>query len=522
MKLNKNIAKYLFIAALGFTACNEEDDLQLQEPSERVIYTSQMDFDNQIEVGSFLTFGDVSPGVSSRTWTFPENVTNVEGATSSEDIVKAYFNTAGVFDVTLHQVFKKDAYVDQTLMGKELDTTIVVTVLEPIDVSVTANYINPDGTIGGALSLAENANNELQAGRSIRYTYTAVGAPTSTTWSFEGGKPGTMENTEIVDVKYSRMGEFGIELVAGRDRPFGEFSLVYDNLITVIPSTDPVTLDAVYNADSSGGILNLEFSREIEPSTVDLADFTVTASNGGTVVNPMIANASVDVNEGNIVVLTLGDVVYNDDQVTVSYTPGTLKTLDEVAVDAITDSPMVFVGENIFDNGIFDYSFERTSDISWVFQNWDLVPWKEYDFSVSSAHAYEGDFSGYAEVHANGGMIVGQEDGDKNAVTFHAEAGKSYELGVWIYVESLGTINAGVNPPDVRFYWFPDTNWGVAGNPTFTVDYQVGQWVYSSQIVSFFETGEKTISIRADNQNNPEPLKFYMDNLTLIEANLRP
>ncbi|WP_194765726.1 SwmB domain-containing protein [Tamlana sp. I1] len=519
MKLNKNIAKYLFLAVLGFTACNEDDELNLQEPSQRVIYTSQMDFDNQIEVGNYITFGDVSPGVSSRTWTFPENITSVKNGTSSDDIVKAYFNKSGQYDVKLHQVFKKDAYVDETLMGKELDTTIVVTVFEPLNISIKANYINPDGTLGADLNISDKAENVLEASRSVRYTYAIAGGPQNTLWTFDGGTPETVENTETIDVKYKKMGTFNLELSAGRERPFGEALLSLENFIKVVPSTDPVTLDGVFN---DGESIALDFSREMDPATLNAADFSVTIDNKGTILTPSVATATINESEGTRVLLTLdNEAIYNDDTITVSYTPGNLTTLDGVKAEALIDEPLVFVGKNIFDNGVFDYGFETTMDTDWKYRGWG-APWDNYTLNISEAQAYDGDKSAYVVVNPGGGMIVGQNDAAGIPAKFNVEAGKSYELGVWIYVESLGTILDGVNPPDVRFYWNPGTDWSVGGNPTFTVDYQVGQWVYSSQIVSFFDSGEKAINIRGDNQNNPQALKFYMDNLTLIEANLRP
>ncbi|WP_066218845.1 SwmB domain-containing protein [Formosa haliotis] len=519
MKTYKNIVKVLCIAALGFTACNDDNDIHLEEPSQRVIYTSQMDFENKVEVGNYITFGDVSPGVISRTWTFPENITNVQGNQSSEDIVKAYFYEPGVYDVKLHQVFKNDAYVDENLMGKELDTTIVVNILNPLSINITANYINPDGTLGAALNFAEGAENIIEASRSVRYTYNIVGEPETTTWHFEGGTPLAVENTETVDVKYRKMGTFGLDLLAKRDRPFGEAIESYENVITVIASTDPVTLDATYNFEDA---IALEFSREMDPESLNPSDFSVTITNGETVLNPMVASASVDAIEGNRVLLTLAnESTYNDDQVTVSYTPGTLQTLDGVAVDALTDVPMVFRGENLFNNGIVDYGFENTMSTDWVYQWWG-TPWDKYKFNISTAQAYDGDKSGYVVVDAGGGMIIGQVDSAGEKASFTVKAGQAYELGVWVYVESLGQILPDALPPDVRFYWAPATDWSVGGNPTFTADYAVGEWVYSSQIVEFAEAGPTTISIRANNQNNPQELKFYMDNLTLIEANLRP
>ncbi|AUS06214.1 hypothetical protein [Pseudotamlana carrageenivorans] len=519
MKIYKNIFKFLCIAALSFTACDSDNDIELNEPSHRVIYTSQMDFGNTIEVGNYITFGDVSPGVESRKWTFPENITSVQGAETSDDIVKAYFNKAGVYDVSLNQTFKNDAYVDEVLKGKELDTVIVVTVLEPISISVTANYINPDGTLGAALNMADGAKNVLEASRSIRYTYSVVGAPENTTWNFEEGTPASVENTETVDIKYRKMGVFGFDLVAERGRPFGEAMVAYNDFVEVVPSTDPVGLDAVYNYQD---YIALEFSREMDPATLNAADFSVTIDNNGTIINPMIESAMVDAVEGNRILLSLlNETAYNDDTVTVSYTAGSLATLDFVAADSFSDVPLVFVGNNILDNGTYDFGFENSLDTNWKDLGWG-APWNKYSFRVSTAQAYDGTNSGYVEIQPNGGMIMAQVDNDGAFVTFDVEAGKTYELGVWVYVETPPNYAAGAIPPDIRLYWAPATNWGVGPNPEINTNFKFGEWVYSSKIVTFSVSGPTRINLRGDNQSNSEVMKIYLDNLTLIEANLRP
>ncbi|WP_067146479.1 hypothetical protein [Pseudotamlana agarivorans] len=519
MKIYKNIFKFLCIAALSFTACDSDNDLELHEPSHRVIYTSQMDFENTIEVGNYITFGDVSPGIVSRKWTFPENITNVQGSETSEDIVKAYFNKAGVYDVTLNQTFKSDAYVDEQLQGKELDTVIVVTVLEPISLSVKANYINPDGTLGAALNMADGAKNILEASRSIRYSYSVVGAPEKTTWTFEEGTPSSVENTETVDIKYRKMGIFDFELKGERSRPFGEAMVGFTDFVEVVASTDPVDLDAVYNYQD---YIALEFSREMDPATLNAADFSVTIENAGMVLNPMIESAMVDPVEGNRILLSLlNETAYNDDTVTVSYTAGSLATLDFVAADSFSDVPLVFVGNNILDNGSFDFGFENSLDTNWKDLGWG-APWDDFSFRVSSARAYDGTKSGYVEMIPNSGMIMGHVDNSGVPVAFNVEAGKTYELGVWVYVETPTNYAATANPPDVRLYWAPATNWGIGPNPEINTNFKIGEWVYSSQIVTFSASGPTNLNIRVNNQSNADVMKLYLDNLTLIEANLRP
>lgn len=86
----------------------------------------------------------------------------------------------------------------------------------------------------------------------------------------------------------------------------------------------------------------------------------------------------------------------------------------------------------------------------------------------------------------------------------------------------LGNNNAAGFDPDLRFFWFPDTDWAVGGNPTFGTDFSVGEWVYSSTFVEFSTTGDKTFQIRGYNQDNADIISFYMDNLSVSEASLRP
>ena len=174
----KRIKTYIwFIAvALFINACSDDsNELSLNEPNHRVVYTSQMDFENKINVNGDIDFGDISAGVESRTWTFPEGVVDIIDAdddiNSSKNIVKTIFNTVGQHNVHLHQVFKGDAWVGTELRGKELDTTIVVTVLGPVSSSIQANLINDDGSLSTALNIADMAENEVTASKSVRFTY---------------------------------------------------------------------------------------------------------------------------------------------------------------------------------------------------------------------------------------------------------------------------------------------------------------------------------------------------------------
>ncbi|MBU2902123.1 hypothetical protein [Maribacter dokdonensis] len=510
-------------------SCDDDpaDDVQLPEISHRVIMTSQMDFENKVNLNDEITFGDVSVGVVSRTWTFPEGVANISGSenntTSSEDIVQAFFTQLGDHEVKLHQTFQSSAYVGTEQRGTELDTTIVVRVLGNIGANLTANLLNSDGSVGEALTIGDSSRNEIMAGSTVRYSITTTGEPENYNWSFEGGDPTT--STEIVeelDVKYKKLGEYGFGFSANRARPEGGYELTYTNLVKIIPSTEPVTLDAI-EATADGNI-GLNFSREMEPTTIDMTNFSVSLANAGVEIPATIASVEVDPNEGNIVIISLeNDRVYNDDTAIVSYTAGDLTTTDAYPAESFTDLPVVFKGNNILNNGTYDYSFENSTATNWPYQWWG-APWDAYNLEISTAQAQDGESSALIEFDPNGGMIIAHTDTSGATIPFTVEEGKTYEVGVWVYVETLSEPDTGtLFAPDLRFYWAPNTDWGVAPNPAFTSDFALNQWVYSSFLTDFGGVaGDFTLSIRGYNQDNSTVTRFYMDNLSISEAVLRP
>ncbi|NJB35245.1 hypothetical protein [Croceivirga sp. JEA036] len=526
----KNISKLSLAAvALSFLAlsCEEDNDVPLNDSSHRVIMTSEMDFDNKVEVNGEITFGDISTGVVSRTWTFPDGVADLKGqsnnATSNNQVVEAIFKQVGDHEIKLSQTFQSDAYVGTTQKGKQLDTTIVVRVLGSVGATVTANILNNDGTLGSALTIGDNARNEIMAGSTVRYAVTTVGEPENFAWSFEGADPATSSDVvSEIDVKYKKLGDYGFGFAANRERPQGGTEVLYGNLISVIPSTEPVTLDAV-EATAEGNIA-LNYSREMEPSTIDASQFSVVLTNGDTDLAASIANVSVDPNEGNLVIIELeNDRVYNDDVALVSYTAGTLTTTDAFPAESFTDVPVVFKGANILNNGTFDYSFENSTAANWPYQWWG-APWDAYSLEISQNQAQDGESSAYIEYNANGGMIIGHHDDTNAAIPFTVEAGKTYEVGVWVYVEALEAPDTGnFFAPDLRFYWFPNTDWGVGPNPAFTSDFALNQWVYTSFLTDFGGVGgDLTLAIRGYNQDNSTVTRFYMDSISISEAVLRP
>ncbi|MGY3792030.1 PKD domain-containing protein [Aquimarina sp. 433] len=514
----KKLLKFITVLIIGLItiiSC-QNDDVDTDVPSQRVIFTSEQSQANQIRVNTDLTFGDVSTGVVSRTWTFPEGVANV--TQSNSDVVKATFTQVGEHNVTLNQVFEEDAFVDGELRGRELDTTIVVTVIEPIAIDLKANYINPDGTLGAALTISDNAENEVIASRAVRYTFDLVGEPLNIDWTIDGGDPETATGTNQVDVIYKRLGTYGINVDANTNRPAGQAIAAFSNLVKVIPSTDPVTLDGVQG--KRDGTLALEFSREMDEATVVSDQFSINVENNGTPISATIQSVQVNPAERNILLVSLsGDQIYIDDTVTVSYTAGSLFTTDGVQADSFMDVPMDSFeqGENLLESTTIDYSFENSADdANWPYQFWG-GKWELYDFSIDFSRARTGTRSGVVDMQANGGMIIAHTAGK-----LPIESGKTYEIGVWVFVENVGNTPAGSNNPDLRIYLRPSPDFGTGPNPEFSASFPTGEWVYSSILVTGNASEEKELLIRGDNEFNNMPIKIYMDDLFVSEVELRP
>ena len=511
----------------GLQSCTDDNDnLKLKEANSRVIVTSQMNFNNSVRIGNTITFGDLSSGVVSRLWNFPEGSADIVGSdndiTSSEQNVKALFNVAGTYDITLNQEFKGEAYdlLNPNLRGKVLDTTIVVTVFGEIESVLTANYINDDGSVGAELNMTDNAENEVTAGRSIQLTYESTGGPTRFVWNLEGGNPTQIINpNEPAKVKYSKLGTYDIQFIASNVRPAGVDTVNVKNVVKVIPSTEPVNLDRVFEKTST--IVGLEFSREMDPATINKNDFIVNYQTGsGATIMPSISSIALDPTEGNILLITLNEPYYNDDAVQVSYTPGTLSTADVVQATAFTNVLLTdIIKTNILDGSAYDYSFETSNDAKWQYLGWG--GFTKYTSEISSAQAQDGTKSMYIEMEANDGMIMGHRDDAGQFIRFATKEKTLYEIGVWVYVTDLGNYTSG-NPPDLRIYWNPGTDWGVGSNPALGGGFQTNKWVYASFRTSGFPEGNASFMIRGFNGTNPSPLKLYIDNITVAKLKIRP
>lgn len=516
------------LTILAIYGCKKEWEAPGVEPNHQVIYTSEYQFGNRVQVGGSMTFTDASKGIVSRKWSLPEGAT-VEGTsdtTSTTDLVHVQFNEAGLKEVNLSQSFAGAAFDGNAQRESEMDTTILINVVDSLKLIVKANFYFPDGTVGEELDLTKS--NDVQAGRMIKYTLTAIGEPSRVVYNFGGGDPDqvTYIEAEIEDgtaaetiVQYKQLGTFSTSVLGNRARPGGIDTLNFVNAINVIPSADPLILTDVY---VKNGFVALDYSREIEPASVDASTFSVKITNGADELTPSILTASVDPSAKNIVLIALdGETVYDDDVVMVSYQGGILQSTDFGPAEEFVDRLLVHrPSANVLESSLFDYSFETSIADDWPYLNWG-AQWEKYTLDMVDTEAYHGGKSARLEMESGGGAIFSHNQ------NFTMEAGKSYELGMMIKVESgVANINdAATEVPSMLVYFGnPTIDWA-ADRFNFTTQTVVGDWIYAR--CTFYSpkgSGDYRLVFRPFNPEtaNPDPLVLYMDNISLREVNLRP
>jgi len=515
--MKKNIIKLImgiFAFSLIFmVAC---DDNEINYPVDHAyITTSFGNTANTIQVNGTMSFIDLSRGVKSRTWTFPENTVDTGYnaiASSIQPVVKVRFTTPGQAEVHITQEFTDSVWANGKKQVATFDSVIVVKVLD----SVRASFMAERALDLSELTLA--SMNEVIAGRVVNFTSTSTGEPTTMRWTItrQGGTSVELTGASVSN-KFSVPGTYDVTLKASSQ--FGSSSVTLKDYIKIIPSTDPVTLDEV-NRDAED-VIGLVFSRAIQtPTEINKTALTVSITNGGAPVSAQILSVTkVD----NIVKIKLNTKIYSSDIIKVSYddTKGDLITEDAVNVKSFTDVQLMnFKVANLLTGSAFDSGFENSVETDWPYLWWGGI-YDKYTLKISTTQKHSGTKSSYIEYLANGGMIIGYKPGGSFA-NFNVTAGKKYSIGAWIYMVDLGDSDPAKNLPDIRFYWQANTDWSVGGI-TFSSDFPKGTWVYKTVTVTAPATGtSNSLTIRGYNENNPKALKFYMDDITLTQIEDRP
>lgn len=487
---------------LGLFACENEYIIpDSTEPNHLYVTTSEnAEMATTVQIGNNLSFSDFSRGVLTREWIFPSETADIlnsdNDTTSAEHTVHATFLQAGVHEVVLNHQFADSVWVEGEKLAPVQQTTFTVTVLEKVIADFMANYMN-DGIVGDALTHETGALNEVNAGKIVRFTQNTVGSPTNYEWEFEGGAITSEDPSGVVDVRYKKTGTYDVRLIAYRENPMGRDTLLLEDYITVIPSTDPVTLDGITEMDDK---IALNFSRDMDNPSGEIGNFSVRIKNGDNVITPTVTDVSLDANELNVVLLTIDNQIYNSDSVFVSYNKGELSTSDGVEADAFTDKALTF---NLTNIAPADAAGLESID-SWG--AWGVPA----PISISSTQAYSGNSSlhfnvtGEANDPALGWALVGRKLG------FSLEQGKKYGISYMVYVESTDAT------AEVGFFLIGD--WGQSSGKILS-NVEANQWVEVKKTDYLANNAnERQLLFRVRNGN----ASVYVDNVFIYEIEERP
>lgn len=515
----KNILKYVvgltFFLGL-FSACG--DDYEQMDVKHSFVQTSFGNKAKRIQVNSWFSVHDLSRGEISRKWILPagtlgENSTAITESTQKN--LRLSFPTPGTYTIKLAQVFADNVFVDGLGLtdSKEYEESFDVVVVDSVRAAFKALRDEDDSEI----PMVNGAQNEVMAGRIIKFTSISTGEPDTWRWLISR-KDGFLREVAGAggegSFKFSAPGVYDLTFIASS--AFGADTIVYTDIIKIVASTDPVVLDDVkrYSANEIG----LVYSRSMQDaSSCNPNAFTISVTNGGNTVPVEIKSLST---AENIVKIKLSDNIYNSDIVTVGYNAaiGNLITEDAVVAPSFQDNPLDFHATNILAQANFDVGFENSTAANWPYLWWG-APYNGYTLEISSAMKHSGSKSIMINMKPEGGAIFDYKIAGAK-VPFPIKSGVLYELGFWVYMEELGNAATGANlMPDLRF--FP-SDWSSELMLPFDAAFPVGQWVYKSIPWDNKVTGNVSFLIRGYNASSTANTKFYLDDMILFEKEVRP
>ena len=331
-----------------------------------------------IAINDFSSIADVSQGLKSRLWTIdngvsylkntftPEDSLNLAsfiagpGRTSSAQNIFILFQETGLKDVKIKQIFNEEvSFLGQTTTqegdGWALETTLTYNVFG--DLNAEASISNEDQSeVLGVLTASQNPNSSntsgfqtitVEAGSILTFTdLTTIGNPDSRIWSFDGGSPEESEDG-TVQVSYNRLGEFLVDITVTRDARgqalrAAEQTKTLPYIINVIPSTQPYVISGNGTAIDDGeaiGTNNIQFrvNGELNSAAGTESDFVVNVVNGAFNNNITVNAAAISATDATIVELTLSQLIYNSDTVTISYSGTTITSVDMRTLDPFSD-----------------------------------------------------------------------------------------------------------------------------------------------------------------------------------------
>jgi hypothetical protein len=358
----KNIFKIsmLLLAFVFETSCSDEYEAPYGDYSSFKWYTNEGfdESDKILNINSYVAFMDLSRNTISNEWAIPEGAKLLNskfttqdsvydkfiigsGPKSTEKLINVLFTKPGLQEVKLFDVFKEQVE-GAAQSGKGWFVEKIFTV------DVFANP-NPEGKVfyngEEVFAFTENENPSIdnkdswpviniEAGEALDYVdMSKTGRISGRRWTAVGGKPET-KGDSVSTIVYNKLGEFTATLASVRNGAEVPSKTVVKNIplrIKVNASTKPFVFNGGLKMDANEEIIRFAITGEAQTLLSQEGDFTVHVVNttSGFDADIDVESAQVSSTDGTIIELKLAEPVYNTDEITVSYSGGGIKSVDE-------------------------------------------------------------------------------------------------------------------------------------------------------------------------------------------------
>ncbi len=548
----KKLLKICFLLTIVVTVSCSDDEYTppYGDYSSKLLWTSgEWDAtEKSVVIDTYVSFQDLSQGLLSHEWRIPEgnnflnssfteddtDYTNFiipnSGLSTKESLAHVLFRKSGIQEVKLHNV-----YMDSVPNSSRIGNSWLYEETFTVDVFAhpTPKFkIYNNDTEVFSVSESDNPNFDdkdswptldVEAGGTLSLVdLTTEGRPSSRDWITVGGKP-EISSDSVADIKYNRLGEYYLSMASKRNNPKDSIHKWAGVKINVIPSSQPFEFGGEMNMDPNGKI-SFSVTGEVESMLNQEDNFTVHVVNtdAGFDQNIPVSTATVNSSDGTIIELTLTEPVFNTDEITVSFSGGTITSVDERVLDDFGPIPVVIdLGASVLIDSWASYensSNNYRSAFAAGFWTWrgfngsELAPY----WSRTTEKAYSGSSSmRYQAVNGitERTILQGSDFSRPNGIP----AGK-YRISFMVYLEegnTMSTMRTYVIKP------WQNRAWDLSTLPR-------GEWVEISRIDdigSDIASGDR-FDIEFPIGDNPDALTgsqtIYLDNLKFVPLIPRP
>jgi hypothetical protein len=513
MNLNKKVSgayKYINYIALFilmvFYGCSK-DYIEPNKFSDSGWYTSQFrEKVFRIGINDFVSFTDVSKNATSHAWLINEGSFFLKGTITSQDsifdqfisgtalkseekTVNVLFKKSGLQQVRLYNTFSENVASAQKVGNMYVvDTTFTVDVYDTI---VAKIQIKQKGMV-----IPLNTDTiYVEAGQSVDFIdLTTIGRPDTRRWSI-GGETST---DSAATITFKKMGVFSGSFQSsrtGQHIPGDWDDLRIPNPIKVIPSKSPFLISGDLK-ELANETIEISFNSEFAPFTNQQQFFSVSVSgphvNGKTF---SVRTVSIKPGDATKLHLQLSDKIYGSDVITISYSGGSLSSLDSRVLAQFSNQRVIMNNANLLSSAEFGFENGGTS--------WEKVEGSG-TVSFTTEKASSGRYSMKIVKSAANSGVHAESAGAK----FNLKAGKTYIFRYNIWVDPSTTasgLNFWLIPNWHQFFlWIPDI--------------EKGQWVTKSfEYTPGADENDRVLRIQAY-----EDGIFYFDDFYVSEKDERP